>query len=46
MKKALAILCCAAISVSCMLLASCGGSSADLSDSEYVGVWVARPSTP
>ena len=41
MKKTLAIFCCAAIAVSCMLLAGCGGSSADLSDSEYVGTWVA-----
>ena len=43
MKKLLAIICCAAVAVSCMLLASCGGSgSADLSDSEYVGTWVAQ----
>ncbi len=43
MKKMLAILCCAAIAVSCMLLAGCGGSgTADLSDSEYVGTWVAQ----
>ncbi len=42
MKKALAIFCCAAIAVFCMLLASCGGSSADLSNSEYVGTWVAQ----
>ena len=43
MKKLLALLCCAAVAVSCMLLASCGGSgSADLSDSEYVGTWVAQ----
>ena len=42
MKKTLALFCCAAIAVSCMLLASCGGSTADLSDSEYVGTWVAQ----
>ena len=43
MKKLLALLCCVAVAVSCMLLTSCGGSgSADLSDSEYVGTWVAQ----
>ena len=43
-KKLLTVVFCVAITVSCMLLASCGdsGSSADLSDSEYVGTWVAQ----
>ena len=36
-----AVLFCAAFAACCLLLAGCGGT-ADLSDSEYVGTWVAR----
>lgn len=41
MKRLTVLFCCAALTVFCMLLAGCGGSS-DLSDSEYVGTWVAQ----
>ena len=44
MKKLLTAVLCVAMMASCMLLTGCGGSggSADLSDSEYVGTWVAK----
>ena len=41
MKKVLTVVLCVAVMASCMILTSCGGS-ADLSDSKYVGTWVAQ----
>ena len=40
MRKIYAVLFCVAIVASCLLLASCGSS--DMSDSEFVGTWVAQ----
>ena len=40
MKKVFSGLFCVAIVASCLLLAGCGG--ADMSDSEFVGTWVAQ----
>ncbi len=44
MKKLLTAVLCVVMMASCMLLTSCGGSggSADLSNSKYVGTWVAQ----
>ena len=44
MKNLFPVLCCLALAACCFILSGCGGGggSADLSESEYVGTWVAQ----